>query len=115
MHFRMQNMPFWKFLRDSVSLFPCDCCAYASLLCLADTVSAGSIEEEQQLRDVGIIDRRSLCFEDSLKMAEFAINGPGLQVRDVQAENLRDQRIDIHVLKRLQRDSGTNVWPSGNE
>jgi hypothetical protein len=115
MHFRTPNMPFWKFLRDSVSYFPLRLLRLQQPLRLLDTVSAGSIEDELQLRDVGIIVRRSLCFEDSRKGAEFAINGTGLQIRDVQAENLRDERIYVHVLERLQRDSGTNIGPGSDE
>jgi hypothetical protein len=88
-------MPFWKFLRDSVSLFPLRLLRLRQPLRLADAVSAGGMIINSRYGILKLSPEGSfhalnheatgylLRFEDSLKAAELAINWTCLQIGDV--------------------------------
>src|SRR5580692_4306753 len=59
--------------------------------------------------------RGLLRLENSFEYAEVSVDWSGLQVCDVKTKNLRDERIYVHVFKRLQRDSRLDVRSGCNE
>ena len=56
-----------------------------------------------------------LLLQNSFQRPKLSVDRPCLQLRYVQAQYARDQRIHIHVLKWLQQNPVPDVWTGGHE